>query len=168
MKKKVALVGLDIRKPMLAHYLNLPSKGCVTSYLADDAYTVDDLIVKSEFDNLDILPAGAIPPNPSELLQSKRLDELFNELRKRYDYVIIDSAPVAMVSDTFLLNRVADMTVYVSRANYTTTNLIEFIKQVHEQKRLPNIITVLNGIKANSTGYGYGYGYGYDVKSGKR
>ncbi len=170
LKKKVALVGLDIRKPMLAHYLNLPSKGCVTSYLADDAYTVDDLIVKSEFDNLDILPAGAIPPNPSELLQSKRLDELFNELRKRYDYVIIDSAPVAMVSDTFLLNRVADMTVYVSRANYTTTNLIEFIKQVHEQKRLPNIITVLNGIKANSKGYGYGYGYGYgnDVKSAKR
>lgn len=170
LNKKVALVGLDIRKPMLAHYLNLPSKGCVTSYLADDTYAVDDLIVSSEFENLDILPAGAIPPNPSELLQGKRLDELFTELRKRYDYIIIDSAPVAMVSDTFLLNRVADMTVYVSRANYTTTNLIDFIKQIHEQKRLPNIITVLNGVQANGKGYGYGYGYGYghDVKSGKR
>ena len=170
LNKKVALIGLDIRKPMLAHYLNLPSKGCVTSYLADEAYSVDDLIVKSEFDNLDILPAGAIPPNPSELLQGQRLDELFAELRKRYDYVIIDSAPVAMVSDTFLLNRVADITVYVSRANYTTTNLIDFIKQVHEQKRLPNIITVLNGVKASGKGYGYGYGYGYghEVKSGKK
>ena len=163
LNKKVALVGLDIRKPMLAHYLNLPSKGCLTSYLSDDAYTVDDLVVKSEFENLDILPAGVIPPNPSELLQSQRLDELFAELRKRYDYVVIDSAPVAMVSDTFLLNRVADMTVYVSRANYTTTNLVEFIKQVHEQKRLPNIITVLNGVKAKGYGYGYGYGYGHDV-----
>jgi capsular exopolysaccharide synthesis family protein len=170
LNKKVALIGLDIRKPMLAHYLNLPSKGCVTSYLADEAYDVDDLIVRSEFENLDILPAGAIPPNPSELLQGQRLDELFAELRKRYDYVIIDSAPVAMVSDTFLLNRVADITVYVSRANYTTTNLIDFIKQVHEQKRLPNIITVLNGVKASGKGYGYGYGYGYghEVKSGKK
>jgi capsular exopolysaccharide synthesis family protein len=170
LNKKVALIGLDIRKPMLAQYLNLPSKGCVTSYLADEAYDVDDLIVRSEFENLDILPAGAIPPNPSELLQGQRLDELFAELRKRYDYVIIDSAPVAMVSDTFLLNRVADITVYVSRANYTTTNLIDFIKQVHEQKRLPNIITVLNGVKASGKGYGYGYGYGYghEVKSGKK
>jgi Mrp family chromosome partitioning ATPase len=94
-------------------------------------------------------------------LQGQRLDELFAELRKRYDYVIIDSAPVAMVSDTFLLNRVADLTVYVSRARYTTTDLVEFIKQVHEQKRLPNIITVLNGVRVKKKGYGYGYGYGY-------
>ncbi len=159
--KKVALVGLDIRKPMLAKYLNLPTKGCVTSYLSDASYTVDDLIVASEFKGLDILPAGAIPPNPSELLQSQRLDELFAELRKRYDYVVIDTAPVAMVSDTFLLNRVADLTVYVSRARYTTTNLIDFIKQVHEQKRLPNIVTVLNGVGTTKKGYGYGYGYGY-------
>lgn len=168
LQKKVALVGLDIRKPMLPEYLNLPSKGALTSYLSDDAYTVDDLIVKSEFDNLDILPAGIIPPNPSELLQNQRLDELFTELRKRYDYVVVDSAPVAMISDTFLLNRVVDMTVHVSRANYTTKNLIDFIKQVNDQKRLPNIITVLNGVKASGMGYGHGYGYGNDVKKNKK
>lgn len=161
LNKKVALVGLDIRKPMLAKYLNLPSKGCLTSYLADDAYSVDDLIVPSGFTNLDILPSGVIPPNPNELLQGERLDQLFAELRKRYDYVVVDSAPVAMVSDTFQLSRVADMTVYVCRARYTTFDLVDFLKQVHEQKRLPNIVTVLNGVVAKNVGYGYGYGYGY-------
>lgn len=160
LNKKVALVGLDIRKPMLAQYLGLSSEGCLTSYLSDDSYSVDDLVLHSEFSNMDILPAGIIPPNPNELLQSPRLDQLFAELRQRYDYVIIDSAPVAMVSDTFQLSRVADMTVYVCRARYTTFDLIDFLNQVHEQKRLPNIVTVLNGVNAKSIGYGYGYGYG--------
>lgn len=167
LNKKVALVGLDIRKPMLATYFQLPVKGALTSYLADSAYTLDDLIVKSGFDNLDILPAGIIPPNPSELLQSERLDELFAELRKQYDYIIVDSAPVALVSDTFLLNRITDITVYVSRANYTTKNFIEFIQQVHTNKRLPNLMTVLNGISGKQMGYGYGYGYGADIKNTK-
>lgn len=160
LNKKVALVGLDIRKPMLSTYLGLSSEGCLTSYLSDDSYSIDDLVVPSEFSNLDILPSGIIPPNPNELLQSNRLDQLFAELRQRYDYVIVDSAPVAMVSDTFQLSRVADMTVYVCRARYTTFDLIDFLNQVNEQKRLPNIVTVLNGVNAKSIGYGYGYGYG--------
>ena len=160
LNKKVALVGLDIRKPMLSTYLGLSSEGCLTSYLSDDSYSIDDLVVPSEFSNLDILPSGIIPPNPNELLQSDRLDQLFAELRQRYDYVIVDSAPVAMVSDTFQLSRVADMTVYVCRARYTTFDLIDFLNQVNEQKRLPNIVTVLNGVNAKSIGYGYGYGYG--------
>lgn len=158
--KKVALVGLDIRKPMLAQYLNLPSSGCLTSYLSDNAYSIDDLVIPSDTQGLDILPAGIIPPNPNELLLTERLDELFVELRKRYDYIVVDSAPVALISDTFQLNRVADMTVYVCRARYTTFDLIDFLNQVHEQKRLPNIVTVLNGVNASKAGYGYGYGYG--------
>ena len=167
--KKVALVGLDIRKPMLAQYLNLPSAGCLTSYLSDDAYSVDDIVIPSNVNtNLDIIPAGIIPPNPNELLLSERLDELFVELRKRYDYIIVDSAPVALISDTFQLNRVADMTVYVCRARYTTFDLVDYLNQVNEQKRLPNIVTVLNGVNASKAGYGYGYGYGTNVKSGKK
>lgn len=166
--KKVALVGLDIRKPMLANYLNLPSQGCLTSYLSDDAYALEDTILASTVKNLDIIPAGIIPPNPSELLQSDRLDMFFQELRKRYDYVVVDSAPVAMVSDTFLLNRIADMTIYVTRANYTTFDLIDFLNQTHEQQRLPKMVAVLNGANAKKIGFGYGYGYGQDVKSGKR
>lgn len=160
--KKVALVGLDIRKPMLATYFNLPSKGLLTSYLSDDSYTVDDIIHPGvEHPNLDLIPAGAIPPNPSELLQTERLDTLFAELRRRYDYILVDSAPVALVSDTFLLDRVADMTLFISRANYTPREMIGFINQLVEQKRMKNIACVLNGIKSAKAGYGYGYGYGY-------
>ena len=165
--KKVALLGLDIRKPMLADYLNLPTQGCLTSYLSDDSYTLADAVVASNVKNLDILPAGVIPPNPSELLQSDRLDVLFAELRKQYDCVVVDSAPVALVSDTFLLNRVADMTVYVTRANYTTFDLIDFLNQTHEQQRLPKIVAVLNGVDAKKIGYGYGYGYGQQAQTKK-
>lgn len=162
--KRVALVGLDIRKPMLASYLNLPSQGCLTSYVAEDAYTIEDIIVPSGVANLDILPAGVVPPNPSELLQSERLDELMAELRQRYDYVIVDTAPIALVGDTYLLHRLADMTVYVTRANYTTYELVDLINQTHEQQRLPKMVAVLNGVNAKKVGYGYGYGYGNDVK----
>jgi Mrp family chromosome partitioning ATPase len=116
---------------------------------------------------MDVLPAGVVPPNPNELLQNERLDELFVELRKRYDCVVLDSAPVAMVSDTFQLARVSDMTVYVSRANYTTTDMIEFLHQVNEQHRLPQIISVLNGVESHKNGYGYGYGYGEEKKKNK-
>ncbi len=165
--KKVALVGLDIRKPMLATYFSLTNKGCLTSFLSDDSFTLDDAIVPSgEHKNLDILPCGVIPPNPSELLQSDRLDLLFSELRKRYEYIIVDTAPVAMVSDTFLLDRVADMTLFVSRAGYTPTNLTEFINGAIADERFKNVACVLNGVKGKKAGYGhygyYGYGhYGY-------
>ena len=165
--KKVALVGLDIRKPMLAHYLDLPSHGCLTSYLSDTAYTLEDLIVPLGIKNMDVLPAGVVPPNPNELLQSERLDELFTELRMQYDCVVVDSAPVAMVSDTFQLARVSDMTVYVSRANYTTSDMLDFLHQIHEQQRLPQIISVLNGVESHKNGYGYGYGYGQEKKNNK-
>ena len=165
--KKVALVGLDIRKPMLATYMNLPSQGCLTSYISDEAYSLEDTIIPSHIKNLDILPSGIIPPNPSELLQSERLDTFFVELRKRYDCVVIDSAPVALVSDTFLLNRVADMTIYVTRANYTTFDLIDFLNQTHEHQRLPKMVAVLNGVDANKVGYGYGYGYGQQTQNKK-
>ena len=165
--KKVALVGLDIRKPMLATYMNLSSQGCLTSYISDEAYSLEDTIIPSHIKNLDILPAGIIPPNPSELLQSERLDTFFVELRKRYDCVVIDSAPVALVSDTFLLNRVADMTIYVTRANYTTFDLIDFLNQTHEHQRLPKMVAVLNGVDANKVGYGYGYGYGQHTQNKK-
>ncbi len=165
--KRTVLVGLDIRKPMLADYFGLPQKGCLTSFLADDTYTVDDLIAHSDT-GIDIIPAGIIPPNPSELLQSERLDTLFAELRTRYEYIIVDSAPVALVSDTFLLNRVCDLTIFVSRARYTTTDMVDFLNQTSEQQRLPHVVSVLNGVKASRVGYGYGYGYGTSNTKHKR
>ncbi len=155
--KKVALVGLDIRKPMLATYFNLNTKGHLTDYLAEPEVTIDDIIVPSgEHKNLDLIPCGAIPPNPSELLQTERLDALFAELRKRYDYIIVDTAPVALVSDTFLLDRIADMTIFVCRYKYTSMEMIDYINQVVEQKRMHNVAGVLNGVKGLRAGYGYG------------
>lgn len=165
--KSVALVGLDIRKPTLAAYMNLPSQGCLTSYIAEDAYTMEDLIVPSGIANLDVLPSGVVPPNPSELLQSEKLDQLFVELRQNYDYVIVDSAPVALVGDSYLLHRLVDMTIFVTRANYTAYDLIEFINQTHMQQRLPKMVAVLNGVDAKKIGYGYGYGYGSAIKNKK-
>ena len=157
--KKVVLVGLDIRKPMLSVYFNLAEKGHLTDYLAEAAMKVDDIIIPSgEHKNLDLIPCGTIPPNPAELLQTERVDELFAELRKRYDYIIVDTAPVAMVSDTYLLDRVADMTIFVSRYKYSPSEMVDYINQVVEQKRMHNIACVLNGVKGLRAGYGYGYG----------
>ena len=160
--KKVALVGLDIRKPMLAKYFGLSQSGSLTSYLVEPEYTLDDIIIPGvQHPNLDLIPCGVIPPNPSELLQSERLDQLFAALRERYDYIIVDTAPCAMVSDTFLLDRISDMTLFVSRADYTPTEMVGFINQVVESKRMKNVACVLNAVKTAHAGYGYGYGYGY-------
>ena len=158
LNKKVALVGLDVRKPMLAEYFNLPTRGSLTNYLSEPDVKLDEIIIPSgEHPNLDVIPCGAIPPNPSELLQTERVDKLFVELRKRYDYIIVDTAPIALVSDTYLLDRIADMTIFVSRYKYTSSEMIEQINQIIDQKRMHNVACVLNAVKGGRTGYNYGY-----------
>ena len=155
--KKVALVGMDIRKPMLTTYFGLKDKGHLTDYLAEPEVTVDDIILPSgEHKNLDIIPCGTIPPNPAELLQTERVEELFAALRKKYDYIIVDTAPVALVSDTYQLDRVADMTLFVCRYKYTPSEMVDYINHVIEQKRMHNVACVLNGMKNMRAGYGYG------------
>jgi capsular exopolysaccharide synthesis family protein len=167
--KKVALVGLDIRQPMLAKYFNLSNKGHLTDYLAEPEIELEDIIVPSgEHKNLDIIPCGTIPPNPAELLQTDRLDNLFVELRKRYDYIIVDTAPVGLVSDTYLLDRIAHATVFVCRYKYTPTDMINHINDLVAKERMHNVACVLNAVSGRvsggSYGYGYGYGYGYVKK----
>ena len=155
--KKVALVGMDIRKPMIAQYFGLSQRGHLTDYLAEPSVTIDDIIVPSgEHKNLDLLPCGTIPPNPAELLQSKRVEELFAELRKRYDYIIVDTAPLALVSDTYLLDRIADLTILVSRFKYTPMEMVDYLNRIVEQDRMHHVACVLNGTKSSHTGYGYG------------
>jgi capsular exopolysaccharide synthesis family protein len=159
MKKKTIVVGLDIRSPKLAEYLEVPrekrEKGS-TLYLADETVNLDSIIQPSPFSPfLTIVPAGPIPPNPSELLMLPRLEQLFEELKKEYDYIIVDSAPVAIVSDTYLLNRITDATIYVVRENYTPKDLLPFVNEVYEKQRLNNIAMVLNGSKEKAS-YGYG------------
>lgn len=166
--KKVALVGMDIRKPRLAEYLGLPQGHAgVTAYLADDAVTVDDITMRNpvQVDNLDVITAGVVPPNPSELLLSNRLDQLFKILRERYDYVLVDSAPLGLVSDTFSLGRLADATIFVARVNVITKANMRMINQIAQEKRLPK-----PGIVVNGTASYYRYGYGDDDfgKKGKK
>ena len=155
--KKVVLVGMDIRKPMLATYFHLSSKGHLTDYLSESSVALEDIILPSgEHKNLDLIPCGTVPPNPAELLQTERVDELFAELRQRYDYIIVDTAPVALVSDTYLLDRIADMTIFVCRYKYTPIEMIDYINRVVEQGRMHNVACVLNGVKGLRAGYGYG------------
>lgn len=161
--KRVIVVGADIRKPRLAQYLSLPDHKGLTEYLSASAVTIDDIVTRNYGLPFDVITSGPIPPNPAELLMTERVNELFDGLRDRYDYVIIDSAPVGMVSDTFTLSRVADATVYVVRANYTTFADIRFADSLYTEKRLPRMSLLINGTKAHS-----GYGYGYGDNSGKK
>lgn len=155
--KKVALVGMDLRRPMLATYLGLPNKGCLTDYLAETGIKLEDVIIPSrEHKNLDLIPCGTVPPNPAELLQTDRAEELFAELRKRYDYILVDTVPLALASDAFLLDRIADLTIIVSRFKYTPYEMIEYVNRAIEQKRLHNVVCLLNGVKGLKTGYEYG------------
>ena len=156
--KRVLLIGMDIRNPQLANYLDLHHAKGLTNYLADAQTQVDEIVIRDALlKNLDVILAGPVPPNPSELLLSGRVDELFALLRKEYDYIIIDSAPVSMVSDTFSLTRISDATIYVCRANFTTKEYIRYANRIVSEKRLKKVSFVLNGTDAKQ-GYGYGYG----------
>lgn len=155
--KKVVLVGLDIRLPMLAQNLGLPASPGVTNYLSGAINDVGSLI--NHHSNCDVIVAGPVPPNPSELLLSDRIEQLIKELKQRYDYVIIDSAPIGLVSDTFSLSKYSDVTLYVSRANYTKKSFIKYLNSVVERGQLKNVAVVVNDTNPKlSHGYGYGYG----------
>ncbi|MBR5332766.1 MAG: polysaccharide biosynthesis tyrosine autokinase [Muribaculaceae bacterium] len=161
--KKVVLVGMDIRLPMLAQNLRLPASPGVTNYLSGAIDSVDELVQRHA--NCDVIVAGPVPPNPSELLLNNRIERLVAELKQRYDFVIIDSAPIGMVSDTFSLGRFSDVTLYVSRANYTKKNFIKYLNSVVERGQLKNVAIVFNDTNPKlSYSYGYGYGYGYGAK----
>ena len=162
--KKVLLVGMDIRNPKLSEYLSIAAPHGLTEYLSSDTVQLSDIIIKEPTQaNLDIITAGPIPPNPAELLLLDRVDELFVQLRRLYDYIIVDSAPVGMVSDSFTLARISDVTVYICRANYTSMKDVNFINNLYEENRLKKMALVVNGTTAQK-GYGYGYGYGYNRK----
>ena len=155
--KKVVLVGMDIRLPMLAQNLGLPSSPGVTNYLSGAVDDVNKLI--QHHANCDVIVAGPVPPNPSELLLNNRIEQLIAELKQRYDFVIIDSAPIGLVSDTFSLGRFSDVTLYVSRANYTKKSFIKYLNSVVERGQLKNVAVVVNDTNPKlSHGYGYGYG----------
>ena len=161
--KKVILVGADLRNPQLHKMLNISrhQKG-VTNYLHDTVTQLDDIIEKGAKYNLklDFIFSGTIPPNPAELLSNGRFELLLEELKKEYDYVIVDTAPTLLVTDTTLIANLADLLVYVTRANHTDKNLLHFINELQALKKISNAGIVLNNV-GEQKGYGYKYGYGY-------
>ena len=173
--KKVLLVGADIRRPRLAEIFNIDrdAEG-LTSYLAADIKEVsilDNAIVKSKVvEGLELLPAGIVPPNPAELLSGVNWDKAFEYLREKYDYIILDTAPVGLVSDSLIASRVADSVVYVLRLNYSHSEDVTFLNTLVAEGKLENVSVVINAEERKAgvrmgyrryAGYGYGYGYGY-------
>lgn len=159
--KKVLLIGMDIRNPKLPEYFGLPNtnKG-LTNYLSSNTIQIEDCIIKSkDFEQLYILPPGSIPPNPTELLMNKKIEELFVQFKKEYDFIFVDTAPVSLVSDTLILAKFADTFVYVVRANYLDKRMLNVPEILHKENKLPNMAILLNDTHAKR-GYGYG-GYGY-------
>lgn len=170
MGKKVVIVGLDIRKPGLNKVFEISHKERgITQYLADPKHT--DLLSLCQpsaiSPNLFILPGGTVPPNPTELVARKSLDHALEILKEHFDYVILDTAPIGMVTDTQLIARVADLSVYVCRADYTHKSDYELINDLKRENKLPNLCTLINGIDMNQRKNGYYYGYGKYGKYGK-
>lgn len=157
--KKVLLIGMDIRNPRLDDYLTLPERG-VTNYLSSKDMVLDDLIVKQKgYEDFYVLPAGIIPPNPAELLMGKKVNELFEDLKKQFDYIIVDTAPVGLVTDTLLITKHADCFIYVARANVLEKRMLAIPNELYRENKLPNMCLLLNDTDSTK-GYGYGYGYG--------
>ncbi|WP_288091642.1 GumC family protein [Bacteroides acidifaciens] len=160
--KKVVIVGLDIRKPGLNTVFNIPKKDHgITQFLTNPAINLMDLVQPSDINkNLYILPGGTVPPNPTELLARDGLEKAVETLKKNFDYVILDTAPVGMVTDTLLIGRVADLSVYVCRADYTRKAEFTLINELAENNKLPNLCIAINGLDLQKKKYGYYYGYG--------
>lgn len=168
-KKKVVIIGSDIRNPQLQRFD--PSKKGVmglTEYLYDEEVDLSKVIHTSNFNQYcDVIYSGSIPPNPTELLTNGRFEVLLEELKKKYDYIVVDSAPLMLVTDTLLIAEAADVTVYVSRSQYTERDLVQFANKQVEAQKIKNTAFVLNDVSIEYLGYGNKYGYGYGKKEKK-
>lgn len=157
--KKVLLIGADLRKPKINDYLETQSEIGLTNYLVDTKLNVSDIITTNDNINFDFISSGEIPPNPTSLLMNGRIEKVFAFGKENYDYVIVDTPPVSLVTDTLLLSHLADLFIYVIRANYLDKRLLKIPINMYENNRLPNMALLLNDTNYKKTGYGYSYGY---------
>jgi len=169
--RKTIILEFDIRKPKVLSSLGMSKKPGITNFLVGKS-NLDEVVIQiPDFENLYVLPCGPIPPNPSELLLSSKVDELFEQLKAKFDVVIIDTAPVGMVSDAQTLGKYADCTLYIVRQGYTYKKQVALIDEFYQQQKLPRVSIVINDVKVKP-GYGYygygryGYGYGYGSNYG--
>ena len=177
--KKVVVVGMDIRRPVLAHQFGLTNQEGVTTFLSGQINDITKLIHQSkESENLYILPAGPVPPNPNELLLSENMTRMMDQLRNDFDYVILDTAPIGVISDSFLIIPHSDIQLYVTRASYSTKSCLKVLHQAVRDNRLSDPYIILNGVDITSNSYTYRkyghyyhnsktYGYGYPADSKK-
>ena len=176
-KKKIVIIGADIRNPKLHRYLDLPmeTRG-LSDYLYDYDINPADIVSPSSDQDIkvDLILSGAIPPNPAELFMSNRMKDLLGYLSSKYDFVIVDTAPTMIVTDTLLISPLADTTIYVTRAGYTDKKLLDFPKDLKQQGKLKGLAIVLNDVDYSKFSYGakygysYGYGYGYGADKESR
>ena len=171
-KQKVLLIESDIRMPKIIKYFGLTEKHNkgLTDFISDSSLEPNNVIFNHPQNQyLDILPSGTIPPNPTELLMNERFNEVILYAEKNYDYIIVDTSAVGLVSDTLLIAKYADIFIYVVRANGVgKRQLVHVSKPLYENNRLPNMAMLLNGVQKGVKGYGYGYGYGYGSAPNKK
>lgn len=163
------LIGGDLRNPQIHNVINTnKNRAGLSKYLYDETANIDELIIKKPLPNfnLDIVLSGEIPPNPTELLVGERFEIFIEAMKKKYDYILVDTAPTLLVTDTLLISKFADITLYSIRANYTDFELLDHLKEIKNGKKLNNIGIVLNGVE-NARGYAYNYGYGYGYNAEK-
>ncbi|RED47081.1 capsular exopolysaccharide synthesis family protein [Winogradskyella eximia] len=168
--KKVLLIGADLRNPQIhTHIHQEKHKPGLSNYLHDINYDWKDSLIRG-FDkhpNHHIILSGSIPPNPAQLLTNGRFKKLIEEAKDEYDYIVVDTAPTILVTDTMLISQLADATIYLARANYTEKNLLRFSKDLSESGKLKNMAYVVNSVGASKS-YGYGYNYGYNYGYGNK
>lgn len=162
--KKVVVVGMDLRAPKLMEYADLSSSPMgVSNYLVKQEIELKDIMVDvPENELIKIIPSGTIPPNPNEILLRPRVNELFEQLRNEFDYIIVDTSPVGLVADTFSIAHHADLMLYVSRANYIDKRKLAIPQKLYQTKKFKSVIWLVNGIDLKDNEFGYGYGYGDD------
>lgn len=170
--KKVLVIGMDIRKPKLSEYLQMDNKNGLTTYLTGHLEKSRLVLDTNIHANLSVILPGPVPPNPNELLAKPMLDDLIVSLKNEFDYIIVDTAPVGVVSDSFTLNRFADLSLFVVRAEYTPKKFIEEANKLYKAKKLTNLYLVLNDADKSKNNYSYGssqkYGYGYSENIKKK
>jgi capsular exopolysaccharide synthesis family protein len=163
--KKTVILELDLRKPKISKTLGISDKKGVSNYILGDVSKEDLPVAITGTPNLYVVPAGPVPPNPSELLLDEKIDDLFAYLRANFDIVIIDSAPVGLVSDARALSRFADTTIFILRQRFTPKKRVEFINDLFVRNVFPHTSLLVNDVKLSGSssyyGYGYGHGYGY-------
>ena len=157
---KTILIGADLRKPKTHEVFNVDNSLGLSSYLINKS-TLSEIVHKTDAEKLRVIPSGPIPPNPSELLNSDRMKKLIEELKKTYDYIILDTPPCGLVTDSVITMKMSDINLYIVRHNYTKENMLNIINDLHNSEQVKNINIIINDYIVSSSSYGYGYGYGY-------